>query len=80
MGTADVGAAGLRKTGKIAPPLLDQITDRVGHLLDRHGRIDVVLIEQVDMVGAKPRSEPSATSRICSGRLSLSAPTWLLDL
>ena len=35
MGTADVGAAGLRKTEKSYLPLLDQITDRVGHLLDR---------------------------------------------
>jgi hypothetical protein len=39
---------------QITDPLLDQITDHVGHLLDRHGRIDVVLIEQVDIVGAKP--------------------------
>jgi hypothetical protein len=34
--------------------LLDQITDCVGHLLDRYGRIDAVLIEQVDTVDAKP--------------------------
>jgi hypothetical protein len=39
MGTADVGAARLRKTEKSYLPLLDQITDRVGHLLDRDGRI-----------------------------------------
>jgi hypothetical protein len=32
MGTADVGAAGLRQTEKSSHPLLDQITDRVGHL------------------------------------------------
>jgi hypothetical protein len=54
MGTADVGAAGLRKTEKSYLPLLDQITDRVGHLLDRHGEIDAVLIGQVNIAGAKP--------------------------
>ena len=35
-------------------PLLDQITDRIGHLFDRRGRIDAVIIEQVKIVGAKP--------------------------
>jgi len=52
-GAADI-AARLRKTEKSYLPLLDQITDRVGHLLDRHGRIDAVLIDQVDIVDAKP--------------------------
>jgi hypothetical protein len=33
-------------------PLLDQITDRVGH-----NRIDAVLIEQIDIVGAKLAQE-----------------------
>jgi hypothetical protein len=54
MGTADVSAAGLRKTEKSYLPQVDQITDRVGHLLDRHVGIDAVLIRQVDIVGAKP--------------------------
>ena len=45
---------GLRKTEKSYLPLRDQITDRVGHLLDRHVGIDAVLIRQVDIVGAKP--------------------------
>jgi hypothetical protein len=35
VGTADVGAAGPAKDEKSYLPLLDQITDRVGHLLDR---------------------------------------------
>jgi hypothetical protein len=39
---------------KIVLPLLDRITDRVGHLFDRRGRIDAVLIERVKIVGAKP--------------------------
>jgi hypothetical protein len=45
MGAADVGDAGLGKTKKSHLSLLDQITDRAGHFLDRHGRIDTVLIE-----------------------------------
>jgi hypothetical protein len=32
MGTADIGAARLRKTEKSYLPQVDQITDRVGHL------------------------------------------------
>ena len=34
--------------------LLDQITHRACHLLDRHGRIYAVLIELVNIVGAEP--------------------------
>ena len=33
MGTADIGVARLRKTEKSYLPQVDQITDRVGHLL-----------------------------------------------
>jgi hypothetical protein len=33
MGTADIGAARLRKTEKSYLPQVGQITDRVGHLL-----------------------------------------------
>ena len=33
MGTADIGAARLRKSEKSYLPQVDQITDRVGHLL-----------------------------------------------
>jgi hypothetical protein len=54
MGTADIGAARLRKTEKSYLPQVDQITARVGYLLDRRGRVDAVLIEQVNIVGAKP--------------------------
>ena len=54
IGAADVGAAGLGKDRKSYLLLLDQITDRAGHLLNWHGRIDAVLIEQVDIVGTKP--------------------------
>src|SRR5271165_5486153 len=58
MGAADVGDASLGKTEKSYFALLDQITYRAGHFLDRHGRIDAVLIEQVDIVGAKPAQGP----------------------
>jgi len=54
MGTADIGVARLRKTEKSYLPQVDQITARVGYLLDRRGRVDAVLIEQVNIVGAKP--------------------------
>jgi hypothetical protein len=63
IGAADVGAAGLGKDRKSYLLLLDQITDRAGHLLNWHGRIDAVLIEQVD---PSQRREPSTASRICS--------------
>ena len=53
LGTADIGAARLRKTEKSYLPQVDQITARVGYLLDRRGRVDAVLIEQVNIVGAK---------------------------
>src|ERR1700730_17571709 len=53
MGAADIGDAGLGKTEKSRFALLDQITHRACHLLDRHGRIDTVLIEEIDIVGAE---------------------------
>ena len=34
--------------------LLDQILDSAGNILDRHGRIDAMLVEQIDMVGLEP--------------------------
>ena len=32
-------------------PFLDQLLDRAGDILDRHVRIDAVLVEQVDAIG-----------------------------
>src|SRR5580704_14315879 len=58
MGAADGGDAGLGKTEEPYFSLFDQITDRAGHFLDRHGPIDAMLIEQVDVVRAQP---PQAT-------------------
>ena len=34
--------------------LLDQVLHRAGHVLDRHVRVDAVLIEQVDRVDLQP--------------------------
>ena len=34
--------------------LLDQILDRAGHVLDRHGQVDPVLVVEVDAVGLEP--------------------------
>src|SRR5262249_35274066 len=46
--------AGLGQPGKADLPLLDQLPDCASHVLDRHGPIDSMLIEQVDPVGAQP--------------------------
>src|SRR5271163_3381364 len=54
MGAPDVGDARLGKTEKSHLPLLNQVTHRAGYLFDRHRRIDAMLIEQVDIVGAQP--------------------------
>src|SRR5580693_1320417 len=54
MGAADVGDAGLGETEKSHLSLVDQLTDRAGHILHRHGRIDPVLIEEIDVIGAEP--------------------------
>ncbi len=40
-----------------------------GHVLDRHGGIDAVLIEQIDGSVLSRFSDASATSLMCSGRL-----------
>src|SRR5713226_6901505 len=54
VGTPDVGDAGLGEAEKSYLSLLDEITYRAGHLLDRHRPIHAMLIEQIDVVGAKP--------------------------
>ena len=55
-------------------PSLDQVLHRAGDVLDRHVRVDAVLVEQVDDVGPEPLQRASATSRMCSGRLF--RPLW----
>jgi hypothetical protein len=53
MGSADGRCARLGEAEVENFALLDEIADRPGHLLDRYLRIDAVLIEQIDAVGAK---------------------------
>src|SRR5271170_4731927 len=54
VGAADVGDPGLGKTEEPYFSTLHQISHRACHLLDRHGRIDSVLIEEIDVVSAEP--------------------------
>ena len=34
--------------------LVDEVAHDTGDVLDRHGRVDAVLVEQVDVVGPEP--------------------------
>ena len=54
MGAADVGDAGLGEPEKARLALPDEIADGPGHILDRHGRIDAVLVQEIDLVGLEP--------------------------
>ena len=47
----------------------DQVLDRAGDVLDRHVRVDAMLIEQVDAVGSQPLEGRLGHRLICSGRL-----------
>ena len=46
-----------------------QVLDRPGDVFDRHVRIDAMLVEQVDGLDLRRRSEASATCLMWSGRL-----------
>ena len=70
-----VGAANRLRSGFGQPEvlhlaLLDQVFHRTGDVLDRHVRVDAVLIEQIDTSVLSRLSDASATSLMCSGRLS----------
>ena len=52
--------AGLRQPEVPHLPLLDQLLHRAGDILDRHGRVDPVLIEEVDV---RPSSAAAARPR-----------------
>jgi hypothetical protein len=54
----DIANAGLGKPEKSHLPLFDEITDGAGDVLDRHAKINAMLIGQIDMVGAKPALTP----------------------
>ena len=49
--------------------LSDQLLDRAGDVLDRHVRIDAMLVEQIDAVGAETLERCLDDLAICSGRL-----------
>ena len=51
---ADRLHAGLGQAEVLDLALADQFLHRAGHVLDRHVRIDAVLVEQVDAVGPQP--------------------------
>ena len=59
MGAADVCDAGLGKSEKSYLSSIPRMTMsyRTGHLLNRYGRIDAVLIEQVDIGAFKLPAE-----------------------
>ncbi len=54
MGAADVGDAGLGKAEEQRLALPNEIADGSGDIFDRHGRIDPVLVEEIDPVGPQP--------------------------
>ena len=54
--------------------LLDQVLDGSRHVFDRHGRIDAMLIEQIDAVGPEPFQRRVGDLLMCSGRLF--RPSW----
>ena len=51
MSAADRLGAGLGKAEVLDLALVYQLLDRPRHILDRHVRVDAVLIEQIDMIG-----------------------------
>src|SRR6266542_747942 len=66
MRPADRLDASLRESEVPDLPLRDQLLHRAGDVLDRHVRVDAVLVEQVDRVGAEPlqRSLDAAADRL----------------
>ncbi|MNY70315.1 hypothetical protein D3C86_2084270 [compost metagenome] len=52
VGTADGRRAGLRQAEVLDLALGDQVLDGSGHIFNRNGWVDAVLVEQVDAVGA----------------------------
>ena len=66
---ADRLRPGLRQSEVLDLACLDQVLDRAGDVLDRHLRIDAMLVEQIDRSVLSRLSEASATALMCSGRL-----------
>ena len=81
VGAADRAGAGLGQAEVADLARRDQLADGAGDVLDRHVRVDPVLVEQVDRVDAAAAAgTPSATRRICSGRLSSPTDLAVLDV
>ena len=70
MGAADRLRARLRQAEVPDLAFRDQLPDGAGDVLDRHVRVDAVLVEQVDAIGPQPLQRRVGDARICSGRLS----------
>ena len=69
MRAADGLHAGLREAEVLHLALLDQVLHRPGDVLDRHVRVDAVLVEEVDGLDPEPLERASVTAWMCSGRL-----------
>ena len=69
MRSADGRSPSLRQAEMQYLSFGDQVLDRTGHVLDRHVRIDAMLIEQVDVIG------PQAQKRCVGGRANVVWPT-----
>ena len=62
---------GLRHTEMFDLSLGNQVLDRSCHILDRHIRVDAMLIEEIDVIGPQTLQAGVSHSLICSGRLSV---------
>jgi hypothetical protein len=63
-----------RKTEVLDLTFLNQVFDGAGDVLNRHVRVNPMLIEQIDVVGLKSlerRFGDSAIPLMCAGRLSV---------
>ena len=58
MGSPDGLHAGLGQPEVADLPLLDQLLDRAGHVLDRDLGVDAMLVEEVDEIGPQPTQRP----------------------
>ena len=54
VGAADVRRARLRQAEEAHLACGDELAHGAGDILDRHRRVDAVLVEQVDVVGPQP--------------------------
>ena len=53
MGATDIRDARLRQTEMQHLALLNEVFDRTGDVFHRHLRVDAVLVEQINVVGAQ---------------------------